>query len=157
EIMSLGVIQQNIGRRPIVWASTAGKSHAGLSDYVVQRGLGFQLLTARPDTTSPALDLHRLAGVPLDLPTTERLLWETYRYGGLLEGGATELESTSAGVAGSLSLPYIQLVYAYRARGETEKLRQAFERAAALSPNPDLRAGLGALLDQPVDPAGGAP
>ena len=47
------VIQQNIGRRPIVWAATTGRSFAGLGDYVVQRGLGFELLTAPPDTTSP--------------------------------------------------------------------------------------------------------
>ena len=33
--------------------STAGRSFAGLGDYVVQRGLGFELLPARPDTTRP--------------------------------------------------------------------------------------------------------
>ena len=61
DILILSVIQQNLGRRPIVWAATAGRSFAGLGDYVVQRGLGFELLAARPDTISPQLDLHRFA------------------------------------------------------------------------------------------------
>ena len=87
EILALAVIQQNIGRRPIVWASTAGRSFAGLGEYVVQRGLGFELLTARPDTSLPGLDLHRLTGVPLDVPTTERLVFDTYRYGELVQPG----------------------------------------------------------------------
>ena len=41
DILSLGVVQQNLGRRPIVWAVTAGRGFAGLGEYVVQRGLGF--------------------------------------------------------------------------------------------------------------------
>ena len=30
DILSLGVVQQNIGRRPVVWAITAGRSYGGL-------------------------------------------------------------------------------------------------------------------------------
>jgi len=105
DILTLSVVQHNVGRRPIVWAITSGKGFGGLGEYVVQQGLGFVLRTARPDTTSPSLDLRRLAGAPLDIPTTERLLWETYRYAGLLEGDVTKLESTSASIASTMSLP----------------------------------------------------
>ena len=105
DILVLAVIQQNIGRRPIVWAATTGRTFAGLSDHVVQRGLGFELLAAPPDTASSALDLHRLTGVPLDVPTTERLVFDTYRYGDLVRRGAQGLESTSASIAATLGLP----------------------------------------------------
>ena len=66
EILTLSVVQQNLGRRPLVWALTAGREFAGLGDYVIQQALGFSLQNGRPDTTSPRLDLHRLAGHALD-------------------------------------------------------------------------------------------
>ena len=95
EIVSMSVVQHNAGRRPIVWSVTTGSGFAGLRDYVVQRGLGFELRTSPPDTTDPNLDLRRLAGAPLDLAGTERLVYDTYRYAGLLKRGATELDPTS--------------------------------------------------------------
>lgn len=152
DIMALAVIQQNIGRRPIVWASTAGRTFAGLKDYVVERGLGFELGTALPDTTSPDLDLHRFAGVPIDVPTTDRLVFDTYRYGELLERGAEGLENTSASVAATLGLPPALLVYAHAARGDLDLMRRAMKLAVALSPNPDLRAALQTVADSAAGP-----
>ncbi|HEV2084242.1 MAG TPA: DUF2723 domain-containing protein, partial [Gemmatimonadales bacterium] len=151
DILTLSVVQHNVGRRPIVWAITSGKGFGGLGEYVVQQGLGFALRTAKPDTTSPSLDLRRLAGAPLDLPTTERLLWETYRYAGLLEGDVTKLESTSASIASTLSLPYTQLAYAYSERGQYEKMERALDRAMRLSPSPALRAALAELRVRGAD------
>jgi hypothetical protein len=151
DILTLGVVQRNVGRRPIVWAITAGREFGGLADYVIQQGLGFALRTSKPDTTSPALDLRRLAGAPLDIPTTERLLWETYRYAGLLEGDVTKLESTSASIASTLSLPYTQLAYAYSARRQYDKMERALDRAMQLSPNPSLRAALAELRIRGVE------
>jgi hypothetical protein len=151
DILTLSVVQHNVGRRPIVWAITSGKGFGGLGEYVVQQGLGFALRTAKPDTTSPSLDLRRLAGAPLDIPTTERLLWETYRYAGLLEGDVTKLESTSASIASTMSLPYTQLAYAYSERGQYEKMERALDRAMRLSPNPALRAALAELRVRGTD------
>jgi hypothetical protein len=157
EILTLAVIQQNLGRRPIVWASSAGRSFAGVGDYVVQRGLGFELLPTRPDTTSPDLDLHRLSGAPLDLRTTERLVFDTYRYAGLPEHGAEGLESTSESVAASLGLPPALLVYAYAARHDDARTRRALDLAARLSPNPDLRVALQAVVESAALDTAGAP
>ena len=156
EILALAVIQQNIGRRPIIWASTTGRSFAGLGEYVVQRGLGFELLTARPDTSLPGLDLHRLTGVPLDVPTTERLVFDTYRYGELVHRGTNGLESTSAGVAATLGLPPALLVYAYGSRPDRSRLDHALEIATRLSPNPNLRAALESVREQAVLDSAGA-
>ena len=147
DILALAVIRQNIGRRPIVWSATSGRAFAGLKDYVVQRGLGFELGTALPDTTSPDLDLHPFAGVPIDVSTTDRLVFDTYRYGELLERGAEGLESTSAGIAATLGLPPALLVYAHAGRGELDRMQRAMKMAVALSPNPDLQAALQTVAD----------
>jgi len=147
DILVLSVIQQNLGRRPIVWGATAGRSFAGLGDYVVQRGLGSELLSERPDTTAGNLDLHRLAGVPLDVPTTERLVFETYRYGDLARKGAEGLESTSASVAATLGLPPALLVYAYAETRDLPRMRRAANLSAALSGSRELRAALEAVVD----------
>jgi hypothetical protein len=152
DILVLAVLQQNLGRRPIVWGATAGRRFAGLSDYVVQRGLGFEIQSTLPDTTSPDLDLHRFAGVPVDVPTTDRLVFETYRYGDLLSRGSEGLESTSASVAATLGLPPALLVYAHASRGEPEPTRRALGMAVKLSPNPDLRAALQAVADSVTAP-----
>jgi Protein of unknown function (DUF2723) len=151
DILMLSLIQQNLGRRPIVWAITTGRSFGGLAQYVVQQGLGFRLEQAAPDTTNPALDLHRLATVPLDVPTTERLVYETYRYAGLSERGEEPLETSSAGIANSLTYPAVQLAYAYSARRDTSRVERALDFALSLSPNPEIRASLQSLA-QPVTP-----
>ena len=154
DILTLSIVQQNISRRPIVWAITTGREFGGLSEYVVQQGLGYSLRSSAPDTTSPALDTRRLAGAPLDIPTTERLVWDTYRYAGLLDGDVTQLESTSASIAATLSLPFTQLTYAYSARGQQDKLTQALGRAMQLTPNPALRTALADLRVRGTDSVG---
>ena len=142
DIVSMSIVQHNAGKRPVVWSVTAGTGFAGLRDYVVQRGLGFELQTTRPDTTDPNLDLRRLAGAPLHLPDTEALVYGTYRYAGLLEHGATGLDPTSASAAASLALPPVQLVYAYESRGDNERMQRAIATASKLTPNAQMKEAL---------------
>jgi hypothetical protein len=155
DILTLALVQQNLGRRPIVWGATAGRSFAGLGDYVVQRGLGYELLPERPDTTNGDLDLHRLTGVPLDVRATEQLVFSTYRYGKLASRGARELESTSASVAATLGLPPALLVYAYVGRRDRSRMREAAELSSNLSGSRDLRAALQAIVDSVTLETGG--
>jgi hypothetical protein len=154
DILTLSIVRESVGRRPIVWAITTGREFGGLSEYVVQQGLGYSLRSSRPDTTSPALDTRRLAGAPLDIPTTERLVWDTYRYGDLLHGDVTKLETTSASIASTLSLPFTQLTYAYSARGQQEKMLRALDRAMQLTPNQSLRTALAELRVRDRDTVG---
>ena len=135
----------------ITWSITAGREYAGLGDYVVQAGLGFSLGMALPDSSDSRLDFRRLASAPLDIPITERLVFDTYRYARLLEAGALGLEPTAKSVAGSLALPPVQLVYAYQGRGDRKAMERALRYAEALSPNPDLRAALLDLLYRPTE------
>ncbi len=146
DLVVMSIVQQNIGRRPLVWASTTGRSIGGLGEYAVQRGMGFEVLPAPPDTTSPDLDLRRLAGVPLDVPTTERLAWETYRYAGLIRRDGGPLEGAGAMAASSLATPLVQLVYAYADRGDRAGMEKAVDAASRLSPNPGIREALQSAL-----------
>jgi hypothetical protein len=142
DFLSLRVIQQNFGRRAIVWGLTAAGTGFGLERFMVQRGLGINLLGTPVDSTDLRYDFRRMMGAPLDLAVTERLMMETYRYARLLEGPRRELESTASGIASTLGLPFTQLAYAMEQRGDTARTVRYLERAALLSGNPAIAAAL---------------
>ena len=146
DFVVLRILQENAGKRPIAWSMTTGAEYLGLDRYLLQQGLVMQLQPTPPDTTQPGIDTHRILGVPLDMPTTERLAWETYRYARLLDGPHRRLEPTAAGVANNLSLPFAQLAYGYESRGDGPKALENLTRAGKLSSNPNLQRALQALL-----------
>ncbi len=145
QIAAIRIVQQNLTRRPIVWAATTGRDFGGLGDYVLQRGIGFTQLTARPDTTAPGVVPGSFGGPAMDVPATRRLLWETYRYSGLDNGPARELESTAASIAASLAAPFGQLAAEAEAHGDTAEVVRNLARSLALRPNPALQAALDAM------------
>ncbi|HTS89968.1 MAG TPA: DUF2723 domain-containing protein [Gemmatimonadales bacterium] len=149
DIAVLRILQENLGRRPIAWSLTTGRHYYGLDPYLLQQGLVMALQRAPVDTTSTDVDRHRILGLALDVPTTDRLLWETYRYGGLLGATPRALEPTAAGIANDLALPFTQLAYAYQQRGDLERARRNLERAGRLSDSPGLSQALLPLLRQP--------
>lgn len=138
DFLAIRVLQQNAGRRPIAWAVTAAGQYYGLDRYVVQRGLVLELMPEPVDTTRTGLDRSRLMGVPLDVPATERLMEETYRYAGLLERPRRELESAAAGIASTLGLPYAQLALAAQAQGDTARMARYLDRATRLTADPAI-------------------
>jgi hypothetical protein len=150
-------VQQNIGHRPNVWATTTGREFAGLGDHVIQRGLGFALVETPPDTTVAGVSAATFGGFPVDVPTTTRLAWETYRYAGLLSGEHAPLESTAASIASSLSLPFGQLAAAAEVRGDTAEMVRNLERSLELSPNPALRAAYDAVRSRGLAAPAGPP
>jgi hypothetical protein len=143
------MLQDNLGRRPIAWSLTTGGEFYGLNEYILQQGLVMRLETAKVDTTGKAVDTHRVLGVSMDVPTTDRLMWETYRYAGLGRINSAKLEPTARGVAGNLALPFAQLAYAYMSQNNRDAALKNLERASNISPNPALRQGLLNLLAQP--------
>jgi len=142
DFLSIRVIQQNFGRRPIAWGLTSGGRYYGLDSLIVQRGIGLHLEPTKPDTASAGIDTHRMFGVALDLPMTERLLFETYRYADLLAGPHGELEPTAAGIAQTLGVPFTQVAFAAEARGDFATMVRYLERAVLLSSNPAIRSAL---------------
>jgi hypothetical protein len=142
DFLSLRVIQQNFGRRPLAWGLTAAGSTYGLDRFVLQRGLAIMLEPVPVDSANPAYDYRRLMGAPLDASVTERLMTETYRYAELLARPKRPLENTASGIASTLGLPFTQLAFAVEARGDTARMLAYLERAAKLSSNPAVMAAL---------------
>ena len=156
DIVTLRIIQQNIGRRTIVWSLTTGDSYEGLRDYVVQQAMGFRLGTVRPDSSQPGISLGGVGNVAVDMPLTQRLAWDTYRYGFLLSGETDRLESTAASMASSLSIPFTILAYHADMMGDTAAVVKNLERAEQIAPNEAVRSALTAykshLLPAPPTP-----
>jgi hypothetical protein len=153
----LRILQDNLGRRPIAWSLTTGGEYFGLDRYILQQGLAMQLETAPVDTSRADVDVRRVLGTSLDVPTTERLAWETYRYSGLLSGRQNQLEPTAAGVANNLSLPLTQLTYAYESRGNRDKALQNLSRANQLSTSSAFRGALPTPLGRPPGDTANSP
>ncbi|HEX5633271.1 MAG TPA: hypothetical protein VFX50_08590, partial [Gemmatimonadales bacterium] len=142
DIVAMRIIQQNVGRRPIVWGVTSGRDFNGLAEHVVQQGIAFRLEVQKPDTTQPGILQGGVGGNLIDVPLTEQLAWETYRYGPLLHEDARYLESTSASIASTLSIPFSLLAYAADVRGDTAGVVRQLEQAARIAPSEALESAL---------------
>ncbi len=143
DIVSLRILQQNIGRRAIVWSLTTGNSYQGLDRYIVQQGLGYRLEPAQPDLSGQGPVVSGGIGDrPFDFPLTNTLAWDTYRYGALLTGDTRHLESTSASFASSLSLPFTLLAFEYDRRRDTAAVIRNLERADRVASNEAIQAAI---------------
>ena len=157
DFLAIRVLQENFGKRPIVWALSAAGQHFGLNHLLVQRGIGIYLDTQPADSTSPRYDFLRMLQSPLDIPVTDSLTSGVYRYSDLLERGSDGLETTALATASTLSLPFTQLAYAAQSRGNLEQAIQYLEKAAKLSINPAIRGGVDELRRQADSAAGKRP
>ncbi len=150
DFISLRIIQQNVGRRPLAWGLTALGSTYGLDTLLVQRGLAIMLEPVPADTTDPRYFVGGYVRIPLDLPITDRLVSDTYRYAKLLESPPRRLETTASGIASTLGVPLILLGQAKAFRGDTAGAREALRNATRLNTNPAVQGLLAALGAGPV-------
>ena len=137
DILILRLIQENWQRRPIYFSLTAGSgSWLGLHRYLTQEGMVLKLnAVTAPDTTRLA---PGLLGVPLDVPRTQQLTWEVYRYARLLEADTLDLDPTNRNIATNLSIPPLSLGQAYQVLGRNDEAIKNLEMAYRLGPSPDL-------------------
>ena len=138
DIMVLRLIQENLGRRPIFFAMTAGEGNRqGLDGYVVQQGLAFKLM---PDSVRPA---PGIAPGPfhafVDLERTRVLANDIYRYALLMEQDKLQLEPTDESIANNLAYVFYSLGAAYQTAGDTPNMLAAFRKTVKLTDAPDLR------------------
>jgi hypothetical protein len=138
DIMTLRLIQENLGRRPIYFALTAGGgARMGLEKYVAQEGLAFKLY---PDTVRQTPNLvPGFFSVLVDMNRTQQLAWHVYRYAGLLQPDSLQLEPTDDNIAGNLSFVFLTLGDGYRQSGDMRSMLTNYERAYHLAPSPQLR------------------
>jgi hypothetical protein len=146
DIMVLRLIQENLGKRPIYFALTAGNANRmGLDHYVAQRGLAFKLHQDTVVIGGNIADGRGLFGPAIDVEQTRRLAFEVYRYARLFEADSLRLDPTDDNIAGNLSFVFMTLGEAYRQLGDAQLMLQAYERAEHLSPSPQLRSYLSQL------------
>ncbi len=162
DLMVLRLIQDNLGRRPIFFALTAGTgSRMGLDQFVSQHALAFKLHqdTVRQDSTRLVPSAY--VGVAVDVERTRSLLWNVYRYSRLFDADSLRLDPTDENIAGNLAFVYMCLADTYRLQGNVTEMVRNYERAQHLAPNPQLEQFLQSLRAMPqllpgVDTAGAA-
>ncbi len=157
DFVAARVIQANLGRRSVGWSVTTGRNFLSLDPYLVQKGLVLELQPTEPDSLAPGIDRQRLAGALLDVPTTERLVWETYRYGAMRSAPGGAVEVTSRSFASTLALPPTQLAYSYQLKGDQAQMTRNLELAFNLSPNPAIAAALAQVRIGPLAPGPDSP
>jgi len=145
DFVAARIIQANLGRRPVAWSITTGRYYLSLDPYLIQKGLALELQPSEPDSLAPGIDRQRLAGALLDVPTTDRLVWETYRYGFMRSGRGAVPDVTGRSFASTLALPPTQLAYGYQAEGDVAGMARNLRLAYELAPNPALRAAVAQL------------
>ncbi|HEY2805354.1 MAG TPA: hypothetical protein VGI92_05795, partial [Gemmatimonadales bacterium] len=113
DILILRLIEENLGKRPIVFALTAGTGNRqGLDAYVVEEGLGFRLL---PDTVRLGGNIAPVRSFQsaIDLQRTRVLLDSVYKYGKLMQTDSLRLEPTDDQIAYNLAVVYYALAEGY--------------------------------------------
>jgi Protein O-mannosyl-transferase TMEM260-like len=138
DMLILRLIAENVGTRPVYFSTTAGSGNwNNLDDYLVQEGLALKLYsTGAPDLARMG---QGLLGAPVDIPRTDSLVWDIYRYAGLFDADSLDLEPTDRNIASNLSLPHLTLYRAYEGLGDRENALRNLRRAYHLTPSPDLR------------------
>ncbi len=140
----LRLIQENWDRRPIYFSMTAGTQNwARLADYVTQQGLVFRVHAAEAPDSSRLVP--GIFGVPLDVPRTDSLAWDIYRYGGLPDVDSLAVDPTSRNIAINLSYPFYGLAWAYEVLGDRERSAANLRRALALHYLPEIAQAVDSL------------
>jgi hypothetical protein len=152
QIVLARILQENVGKRPVSWSMTTGRSFGGLDPFMIQQGMAYLVSPVVPDTTNRDIEIGRLTGTLLDVRTTDSLAWHTYRYDRLIESSETDiasLESTARGMAFNLGLPFTQLALAFQSRGDRERTVANLERAAKLVADPQIKQALEQIRLEP--------
>jgi len=151
DIMVLRLIQENLGKRPIFFALTAGTGNRmGLDHYITQQGIIFKL---HPDTVvkGPG-QVDGLFNAVMDVERTRVLAWDVFRYARLFQADTLDLDPTDDNIAGNLAFVFMSLGDAYRQMGDVPQMIQNYQRASHLSPNPELQRFLASLQQLPTIP-----
>ncbi len=137
DIMVLRLLQEQMGKRPIWWALTAGTDRMGLSAYVSQQGFNFKLW---PDSVhaAPPARVDGALGTVMDVERTRTLAWDVYRYARLFDVDSLNLEPTDENIAGNLAFVYYSLGDAFRRTGDIPQMIANYRKYAHLSPNPEV-------------------
>ncbi len=154
DILILRLILENAGRRSIYFSTTAGSGNwVQLGSHLTQEGLALRLNVERPPDSTRLVT--GLLGVPLDVPRTDSLAWQIYRYARLFEVDSLDLDPTNRNIATNLSLPFLSLGQAFDILGDRARALENFARSYHLSPSPELRSLIDMATSEEISPIPG--
>jgi len=146
DMLVLRLITENWARRPIYFSLTAGAgNYVDLEEYFTQQAILFRLNVAEPPDSSRLEP--GIMGVPVDIPRSDSLLWNVYRYAGLLEADTVDLDPTNRNIATNLSYAIFSLGQAYMLAGDEEKTLLNLRRANHLAPSAQAASIISGLED----------
>ncbi len=133
DVLILRLIQENWRQRPIYFSLTVGDNNwLQLGDYFTQEGLLLKInIQSSPDTARLGPGITR---IPVDIPRTDLLAWQVYRYADLLTADSLSLDPWNRNIATNLSFVLYSLTKAYMARGDEQRSLENFQNAYKLSP-----------------------
>ncbi len=161
DVLILRLIQENWNRRPLYFSLTSGSgSWQHFAPHLTQEALVLRLhAVAAPDSTrlTPGV-----LAVPLDLPRTDTLVNQVYRYAGLFSVDTLVLGPTERNITTNLSFPFYALGQAYELRGDRWRSVEALRKAYHLNPLSQLAGllqleSLPAFADTLLDPPAARP
>lgn len=138
QFVLLRILQQVLGRRPFAWAATAGRESLGFGGRMVLQGMAWRLEPGPIDSGSARYGGGPMAGVLVDVPLTDSLLWGTFRYGDVVASGAAGLEPAAQGMAADLGLPFTYLASIAQRQGDGAAAIRDLRVAVRLAPSPEL-------------------
>ena len=138
DILTLRLIQENVGRRSVYFSISAGSdSWVRLGDSLVQEGLAYKLYTDRVPESTQLVDSG--FGMPMNLARTDSLAAHVYRYAGLTAADTTELDATSKNITAHFARLFLSLANGHDSVGNHEQFVESLVRAYDFAPNPRLR------------------
>lgn len=147
-IVTLQLIRENWRHRPVYFAMTAGTgSWLGMDRHLTQEGLAFKLNAQslpQPSWLAPGI-----FGTAMNVPRTEMLVNQVYRYAGLFGGDTLRLDPTSQNIATNLSFVFYGLGQAYELMGRREESLTALRKGFRLHPLAQVQQMLDAA-EQPI-------
>ncbi|MGD2135751.1 MAG: hypothetical protein PVF27_06305, partial [Gemmatimonadales bacterium] len=139
DLLIARLISENWRTRPIYFSLTAGQNAWRFyREDVTQEGLVLALHTREPPDSSKLTPTPGLFDVPVNIERSEFLVWDVYRYAGLLEADTLDLRRTERNIAFNLSFPLFALAQAHESLGDTAARDRNLRRALQLRPLPEI-------------------
>ena len=146
DILVFHIMQQSLGDRPVYFAATAPPVYGkwGLQPHLVRHGLAFKLVDAALEETDDLVNLraympNTISPTWNDRARTSELLWDVFRFDGVLEWDEWPEPSTQSSIPAQYYLAYYLHGMTEEHLGDVEAAEEAYGRADHFG----LLAGLG--------------
>ena len=136
DVLVFHIMQQSLGDRPVYFAATAPPVYGkwGLQPHLVRHGLAFKLVDAPLEATEDLVSLREYMPNTVsptwnDRARTSQLLWDVFRFEGVLEWDEWPEPSTQSSIPAQYYLAYYLQGMTEEHLGNVEAAEEAYGRA----------------------------